>query len=60
MPGGRWTLYTKQGVKVLLSKRTDQELALLKRLQEQYAVLDRKIRQVELRIPGRAMVRFAL
>ncbi|MBF0461568.1 MAG: FtsQ-type POTRA domain-containing protein [Magnetococcales bacterium] len=60
LPGGRWTLYTKQGVKVLLSKRTDQELELLKRLQDQYAVLDRKIRQVELRIPGRAMVRFAL
>ncbi|MEO5339366.1 MAG: FtsQ-type POTRA domain-containing protein [Magnetococcus sp. MYC-9] len=60
LPGGRWTLYTKQGVKLLLSKRTDQELELLRRLQEQYAVLDRKIRQVELRIPGKAMVRFAL
>ncbi len=59
-PGGRWTLYTKQGVKLLLSNRTDQELDLLKRLQDQYAILDRKIRQVELRVPGRAMVRFAL
>ncbi|MEO5363583.1 MAG: FtsQ-type POTRA domain-containing protein [Magnetococcus sp. DMHC-8] len=59
-PGGRWTLYTKQGVRLLLSRRTDQELALLKRLQDQYAILDRKIRQVELRIPGKAMVRFAL
>ena len=60
LPGGRWTLYTRDGVKLLFSKRTDQELELLKRLQEQYAVLDRKIRQVELRIPGKAMVRFAL
>ncbi|MEO5353990.1 MAG: FtsQ-type POTRA domain-containing protein [Magnetococcus sp. XQGC-1] len=60
LPGGRWTLYTKQGVKLLLSKRTDQELELLRRLQEQYAILDRKIRQVELRVPGKAMVRFAL
>lgn len=60
LPGGRWTLYTKQGIKLLLSQRTDQELELLRRLQEQFAVLDRKIRQVELRIPGKAMVRFAL
>ncbi|MBF0161235.1 MAG: FtsQ-type POTRA domain-containing protein [Magnetococcales bacterium] len=60
IPGGRWILYTKQGVKLLFSQRTDQELELLRRLQEQYAVLDRKVRQVELRIPGKAMVRFAL
>lgn len=60
LPGGRWTLYTKQGIKLLLSKRTDQELELLRRLQEQYAILDRKIRQVELRVPGKAMVRLAL
>jgi cell division protein FtsQ len=59
-PGGRWTLYTKQGIKLLLSQRIDQELELLKRLQEQYAILDRKVRQVELRISGKAMVRFAL
>ncbi|MBF0184000.1 MAG: FtsQ-type POTRA domain-containing protein [Magnetococcales bacterium] len=59
-PGGRWILYTKQGVKLLLSQRTDQELELLKRLQDQFAILDRKVRQVELRIPGKAMVRFAL
>lgn len=59
LPGGRWALYTKQGIKLLLSQRTDQELDLLRRLQEQFAVLDRKIRQVELRIPGKAMVRFA-
>ncbi|MBF0096548.1 MAG: FtsQ-type POTRA domain-containing protein [Magnetococcales bacterium] len=59
-PGGRWTLYTKQGIKLLLSQRIDQELALLKRLQDQYAILDRKVRQVELRISGKAMVRFAL
>ncbi|MBF0400342.1 MAG: FtsQ-type POTRA domain-containing protein [Magnetococcales bacterium] len=60
LPGGRWALYTKQGVKLLLSQQTDQGLELLRRLQEQFAVLDRKIRQVELRIPGKAMVRFAL
>lgn len=60
LPGGRWTLYTKKGVKLLFSKRTDQELGLLKRLQKQYAILDRKIRQIELRIPGRVAVRSAL
>ena len=60
LPGGRWTLYTKRGVKLLFSKHTDQEMELLKRLQEQYTILDRKIRQVELRIPGRVAVRSAL
>ena len=60
LPGGRWTLYTKKGVKLLFSKQTDQEMRLLQRLQDQYAILDRKISQVELRIPGRAAVRSAL
>lgn len=60
LTGGSWTLYTKRGVKLLLSKQPDQELKLLKRLQDQYSILDRRIRQVELRIPGRAAVRFAL
>lgn len=58
--GGRWTLYTKKGVKLLFSKHMDQEITLLKRLQNQYAILDRKVRQVELRIPGRVAVRAAL
>ena len=60
LPGGRWTLYTKQGVRLLLSKRLENELELLKKLQDRYGILDRKIRQVELRIPGRVAVRLAL
>lgn len=60
LPGGRWTLYTRRGVKLLFSKRTDQELGLLRRLHEHYAILDRKTRQIELRIPGRIAVRSAL
>ena len=60
LPGGRWTVYTKRGVKLLLSKRLEDELKLLKGLQDRYGILDRKIRQIELRIPGRVAVRLAL
>ncbi len=55
-----WTLYTRKGVRLLISRDGDKELELLKRLQERYRILDRKIRQVELRIPGRVAVRAAL
>lgn len=51
------TLFTRRGVRILLSERADNELQLLKRLQEQFKILDRRIRQVELRIAGRAAVR---
>lgn len=55
--GGRWTLYTKKGVKLLLSNRAEQELNLLHRLQKRYKILDRRIRQVELRIANRIAIR---
>ena len=57
--GNRWVLYTKNGIKILLSEKADRELELLKRLQKHYDVLSRQIRQVELRIPGRVAVRMA-
>ncbi|MBF0434584.1 MAG: FtsQ-type POTRA domain-containing protein [Magnetococcales bacterium] len=55
--GKRWSLYTRRGVKLLISERADQELELLMKLQKKYRILDRKIRQVELRIPGKVAVR---
>ncbi|MBF0454043.1 MAG: FtsQ-type POTRA domain-containing protein [Magnetococcales bacterium] len=57
--GNRWVLYTKKGVRLLLSERADDELELLMRLQRKYDLLNRQIRQVELRIPGRAAVRMS-
>ena len=60
LPGGRWTLYTRKGIKLLFSNRTEQELQRLKQLQDRHAILDRKVRQVELRIPGKAAIRFSL
>ncbi|HIJ85712.1 MAG TPA: FtsQ-type POTRA domain-containing protein [Magnetococcales bacterium] len=56
-PGKRWALITNRGVKLLISENAEQELELLMKLQKKYKILDRKIRQVELRIPGRASVR---
>ncbi|MBF0590191.1 MAG: cell division protein FtsQ/DivIB [Magnetococcales bacterium] len=55
--GNRWVLYTNRGVKLLLSNDADRELKFLSRLQKRYAILDRTVRQVELRIPGKAAVR---
>ncbi|MBF0417433.1 MAG: FtsQ-type POTRA domain-containing protein [Magnetococcales bacterium] len=57
MPGGGWTLYTRRGVKLLLSNRAEQELSLLHRLQKRYKILDLRIRQVELRIANRIAIR---
>ncbi|MBF0273243.1 MAG: FtsQ-type POTRA domain-containing protein [Magnetococcales bacterium] len=56
-PGGGWILYTRKGVKLLLSNRAEQELSLLHRLQKRYKILDLRIRQVELRIANRISVR---
>lgn len=55
--GKRWILYTNRGVKLLISENAEQELELLLKLQKKYKILDRKIRQVELRIPGKIAVR---
>lgn len=55
--GKRWTLHTKTGIKLLISENAEKELELLMRLQKKYKILDRKIKQVELRIPGKAAVR---
>ncbi|MBF0358588.1 MAG: FtsQ-type POTRA domain-containing protein [Magnetococcales bacterium] len=55
--GNRWVLYTKKGVKLLLSADADNELELLMRLQKRYDILNRQVRQIELRIPGRIAVR---
>lgn len=56
-PGDGWTLYTRKGVKLLLSNRAEQELSLLHRLQKRYKILDLRIRQVELRIANRIAIR---
>ncbi|MBF0341353.1 MAG: FtsQ-type POTRA domain-containing protein [Magnetococcales bacterium] len=56
-PAGGWILYTRKGVKLLLSNRAEQELSLLHRLQKRYKILDLRIRQVELRIANRIAVR---
>jgi cell division protein FtsQ len=55
--GDRWVLYTKKGIKLLLSADAEKELALLLRLQKRYDILNRQVRQIELRIPGRVAVR---
>ncbi|OSM07056.1 cell division protein FtsQ/DivIB [Magnetofaba australis] len=57
LPGGRWVLYTREGVRLLLSNRLESELKLLNALQNRYRILDRRIRQVDLRVAGRAAVR---
>ncbi len=57
--GNRWVLYTDKGIKIILSGNADHELELLMRLQKRYDILNRRVRQVELRIPGRVAVRVA-
>ncbi|MEG3639999.1 cell division protein FtsQ/DivIB [Magnetococcus sp. PR-3] len=57
LPGGRWVLYTRKGVKLLHSARMDEELAKLKVLQDRYSILKRSIRQIDLRVTGRAVVK---
>nr|CRH06767.1 conserved protein of unknown function [Include FtsQ-type Polypeptide-transport-associated domain] [Candidatus Magnetococcus massalia] len=57
LPGGRWVLYTRKGVKLLHSANIEQELDRLKLLQNRYRILDRSIRQVDLRVAGKAVVK---
>ncbi|MBF0379940.1 MAG: FtsQ-type POTRA domain-containing protein [Magnetococcales bacterium] len=57
--GDRWVLYTKKGIKLLLSADADKELEQLLRLQKRYDILNRQVRQIELRIPGRVAVRMS-
>ncbi|MBF0624507.1 MAG: FtsQ-type POTRA domain-containing protein [Magnetococcales bacterium] len=57
MPGDRWTLYTREGVRILFSKRMEAEMGLLRQLQDRYRILDRQVRQVDLRVSGQAAVR---
>ncbi|MBF0369911.1 MAG: FtsQ-type POTRA domain-containing protein [Magnetococcales bacterium] len=57
LPGHRWALYTRQGIKLLLSQMPQQELHLLRLLQKRFKILDRQVRQVDLRIAGVAVVR---
>lgn len=57
LPGGRWVLNTREGVRLLLPPEGDAALEVLKQLQEKYQLLDRRIRQVDLRISGKAAVR---
>lgn len=56
LSGDRWVLYTRRGIRILLAPTND-GLESLKRMQDQFKILDRKIRQVDLRIPGRAIVK---
>ncbi|MBF0124062.1 MAG: FtsQ-type POTRA domain-containing protein [Magnetococcales bacterium] len=57
LPGERWAMYTRSGLKVLFSPAVESELLLLKRLQKKYRMLDRQIRQVDLRVAGLIAVR---
>ncbi|MBF0110034.1 MAG: FtsQ-type POTRA domain-containing protein [Magnetococcales bacterium] len=57
--GRRWALHTTRGIKLLISENAEQELGLLMKMQKKYNILDRKIKQVELRIPGKVAVRLA-
>lgn len=55
--GGRWTLITRDGIRLLLPPKPEEALELLRRLQEQYTILDRRVRQIDLRVAGKAAVR---
>ncbi|MBF0136355.1 MAG: FtsQ-type POTRA domain-containing protein [Magnetococcus sp. DMHC-1] len=57
IPGDRWIVYTKKGVRILFSQRTEAEMNLLRQLQDRYRVLDRRIRQVDMRVSGLVAVR---
>lgn len=53
----RWVLYTREGMRILLSRQGDHALETLHRLQDQYKILDRNILQVDLRVAGRVAIR---
>jgi cell division protein FtsQ len=57
LPGERWALHTVRGIRVLLSPSFESELLLLKRLHRRYRVLDRQIRQIDLRVQGLVAMR---
>lgn len=57
LSGNRWILYTRGGVKLLFGEEFDDAMADLKILQKKYAVLDRRVDAIDLRIGGRAAVR---
>ncbi|ABK43270.1 Polypeptide-transport-associated domain protein, FtsQ-type [Magnetococcus marinus MC-1] len=57
LPGGRWVLYTRKGVKLLHSARMEEELGRLAILQERYSILNRSIRQIDLRVSGQVVVK---
>jgi cell division protein FtsQ len=54
--GGRWVFYTHRGVKLLMPENMEAAITLLKGLQKKYQILDRAIRQVDLRVDGLAAV----
>ncbi|MEZ5957431.1 MAG: cell division protein FtsQ/DivIB [Hyphomonadaceae bacterium] len=56
--GRRWDLYLASGAVVALPEEGDIEaLAHLRRLQQQYALLDRPLTRLDMRTPGRLAVR---
>ncbi|MBF0177491.1 MAG: FtsQ-type POTRA domain-containing protein [Magnetococcales bacterium] len=57
IPGDRWIMYTKKGVRILFSQRAEAEMNLLKQLQGRYRILDRRVRQVDMRVSGLVAVR---
>ncbi|MBF0426082.1 MAG: FtsQ-type POTRA domain-containing protein [Magnetococcales bacterium] len=57
IPGDRWIMYTKRGVRILFSQRAEAEMNLLRQLQDRYRILDRRIRQVDMRVSGLVAVR---
>ncbi|MBF0284812.1 MAG: FtsQ-type POTRA domain-containing protein [Magnetococcales bacterium] len=57
LAGGRWVLTTRRGIRLLLPPQPEASLELLARLQAKHNLLDRPLRQVDLRIPRRVAVR---
>ncbi|MBF0153829.1 MAG: FtsQ-type POTRA domain-containing protein [Magnetococcales bacterium] len=57
IPGDRWIMYTKKGVRILFSQRAEAEMNLLRQLQDRYRILDRRVRQVDMRVSGLVAVR---
>ncbi len=53
----RWIFYTRKGTRILFSDRIREEMALLRKLHLRYRLLDRRVVQVDLRIPGKVAVR---
>ncbi|MBF0310558.1 MAG: FtsQ-type POTRA domain-containing protein [Magnetococcales bacterium] len=57
LPGGRWMLFTRRGIQLLLSQEANEDLILLQRIQNQHRILDRRVSRIDLRVPGKVFVK---